>query len=54
MALTDEQLKEAIMAIDEQIADYERQLKGLRYDREGTMRQLVDRRTNISGIIIGS
>ena len=37
-----EKIKRSLLEIDVQISDYESRLRGLRHDREGTMKNLVE------------
>lgn len=54
MEQTEGQLKAEIAQMDEQIADYEARIRGLKADRNGMMTKLVDLIANKSPIIIGS
>lgn len=44
-------LRDGIMEIDEQIADYESRIKALKHDREGMMDQIVELAANKTTII---
>lgn len=48
-----ESYKRSIVSIDEQIADYESRLRGLKKDRDGMMNALVELQTKpVSPVII--